>query len=254
MKSLQKVIKDSEKIQFDEKNHTYTFDNIKASYSVTQFIKLFFFEFDADSVIDRMMRSKTWTESKYFGMTKKDIKEVWEEQREIEANLGTQMHENFEKYLKGQKHEENKELYSLIYFLDKKENFEWQVSELRIFNKKYGIAGSIDAIFQNKSNGKYVIIDFKRSKEIKYKSFDVGKPPITHIVDTNYWHYALQLNIYKYFLEERGITIGEIALLHIDPNTYQHKYIPLFDLQKEVKSMLEYHEKSVTTKKNKFTL
>jgi len=239
---LHRLIQKAKDISFNGGEHTYTYEGIKAVCSVTQFIKLFFFEFDADSIIDRMMRSKSWSNSKYYGMSKQDIKDVWEESRDIESSLGTQMHENFEKYLKSEKYEETKELYSFINFLECNPDLEWQVSELRIFSKRYGLAGSIDAIFKNSKTGNYIILDYKRSKEIKYKSYDYGKEPINHIQDTNYWHYALQLNIYKYFLEKAGITIEEIALLHIDPKTYEYKYIPLLNLQKEVESMLEYSQ------------
>jgi hypothetical protein len=187
-----------------------------------------------------MMRSKNWANSKYYGMNKKDIEEVWEENRDIESGLGTQMHKNFEKYLKGESHEENAELFALQRFIKENPWFEWQVSELSIFDDEHLIAGSIDVIARHKFNDYFMIIDFKRSKEIKYKSFEFAKEPISHIQDTNYWHYALQLNLYKYFLEKNGIKIGKLALLHIDPKHFEYKLIDILDMQDDIKKMLDY--------------
>ena len=42
--------------------------------------------------------------------------------------------------------------------------------------------------------------DRKRSKEIKYDSSSQMKPPLCHLPDSNYWGYALQLNLYRFIL------------------------------------------------------
>ena len=58
-------------------------------------------------------------------------------------------------------------------------------------------------IFEN-PDGSLQIYDWKRCKEISYDSY-YGKaaitPCISHLPDTNFWHYSLQLNVYKNILE-----------------------------------------------------
>ena len=55
-------------ITFDEKPHIYTIKGDSSFTSVTTWNHSHFEEFDADAIIDRMMRSKKWPESKYFGL------------------------------------------------------------------------------------------------------------------------------------------------------------------------------------------
>ena len=43
-----------------------------------------------------MMKSKNWKDSKYYGMTKNEIKILWKKNGAEAANLGTIMHYLFE--------------------------------------------------------------------------------------------------------------------------------------------------------------
>ena len=67
------------RIKFDEPSHTYSIDGEKYPISVTGLSGLLFPKFDADNVIRKMMRSRNWTKSKYYGMTKEEIKKQWED-------------------------------------------------------------------------------------------------------------------------------------------------------------------------------
>jgi hypothetical protein len=62
---------------------------------------------------------------------------------------------------------------------------------------------------------------------------------IEHLPDTNYWHYALQLNLYKYILEtkyDKKITDLYIIVLHPEAQNYQRIKLP--DLQSEVAELI----------------
>ena len=54
-----------EHIQFDEPTHTYTIDGDSSFTSVTTWNHSHFEKFNADKIIDRMMKSKNWPNSKY---------------------------------------------------------------------------------------------------------------------------------------------------------------------------------------------
>ena len=114
-----------------------------------------------------------------------------------------------------------------------------------IYDKQLKLAGSIDMIFIN-NNGEYEIYDWKRCKEIKKKSY--GKKAkthcISHIIDSNFWHYALQLNTYKSILEKNyGIKISKMCLVCLHPNninnSYLHYEVP--DLSKELNELFTDH-------------
>ena len=49
----------------------------KGYTSVTTLIHNAFEKFNADAIIDKMMKSSKWTESQYYGMTKQEIKNQW---------------------------------------------------------------------------------------------------------------------------------------------------------------------------------
>ena len=48
-----------------------------------------------------MMNSKRWTESKYYGMTREEIKQSWDNNRDTAASAGTKLHYDIECYYNG---------------------------------------------------------------------------------------------------------------------------------------------------------
>lgn len=59
----------------------------------------------------------------------------------------------------------------------------------------------------------------------KYKYGEKALPPIEHLDDSPYFHYALQLSMYKYILEKNyGITISKLRLGIFHP-TYNKPYV-----------------------------
>jgi hypothetical protein len=65
----------------NEETHIY---NIQGEYdytSMTTFIHSLFNTFDADKIITNMMNSKNWVNSKYYGMTREEIKELWDKNK-----------------------------------------------------------------------------------------------------------------------------------------------------------------------------
>ena len=103
--------------------------------------------------------------------------------------------------------------------------------EWMVFDEDVKIAGSIDFVAENE-DGTLTIYDWKRCKEIK-KSNSFGGSALTecisHLPDTNYWHYALQLNTYKTILERKyGKKIKKMFLVGLHPNlpNYQVHAVP----------------------------
>jgi len=88
-----------------------------------------------------------------------------------------------------------------------------------------------------------VIYDWKRCREIT-KTNRANKfathPAIEHLPDTNYWHYALQLNVYKYILQNKyGKTITDLYLIVLHPEAQNYQRVKLPDLQSEVAELFE---------------
>lgn len=87
------------------------------------------------------------------------------------------------------------------------------------------------------------IYDWKRCKEIT-KTNGFGKtstnPLIEELPDTNYWHYCLQLNTYKYIIEKNyGYKVKDLYLVALHPDNENYKKIKVIDLQSQVSALVE---------------
>jgi hypothetical protein len=106
-----------------------------------------------------------------------------------------------------------------------KEELEPYRTEMLVYDEEIKITGSIDMLYR-KNNGEFAIFDWKRSKEILYEGFRGKKSSvkcINHLNDSNFWHYSLQLNIYRRILEKNyGLIVSDLRLviLHPDNNNY----------------------------------
>jgi ATP-dependent exoDNAse (exonuclease V) beta subunit len=113
-------------------------------------------------------------------------------------------------------------------------------TEWEVWDEELKLAGSIDMVYRNKKDGTFAIYDWKRSKEIKMEnSWGDGYGPVSHLPDCNYWHYTLQLNTYRWFLETYyGLRISDMYIVIFHPNNTNYRRFRLNRLDEEVKGML----------------
>lgn len=227
------------KLKFNEKKHEYTYNKEKF-ISVTELISKYFDEFNPKEVARKLSKiPKNKQEKKgvrYF-------LKLWKSQQEE----GTLVHKELElisqldmgqtyswshlKTLQGAKalqaiHEEYPDRYKLL-------------SEYRICSPEFKVAGTID-LLQLFSDGTGIIYDYKTNQKLNKDSYKgkMGKGFCKDIPDSNYWHYVLQLNIYKYILEYNyDIKIRKIYIIHLMDNNYE--FIELPNLQQYALAILE---------------
>ena len=257
-------------IEFFEEDHKYiilTEPTVKYT-SVTTWNHHQFPIFDADLIIKNMMKGKGWKEGhKYWGLTAEQIKAQWNTNKDAVAGAGTNLHfeiECFNNDKRLQFEYTNKELYE-IYMCDKKKEheltaIEWKYfinfvkdhphlkpyrTEWIIYDEDVKISGSIDMVYEN-PDGTLSIYDWKRCKNItrinNFNKFALP-PQLCHLPDSNFWHYALQLNTYKHILEKHyGKKIRDLFLVRLHPDAEEKNYelIKLPDLTAEVKELFEY--------------
>jgi len=233
-------------IIFDEGPHIYTIKGDSSQYtSVTTWNYSHFEHFDANKIIDNMMRSKNWKTNKYYGMTKEEIISTWDKSCNEASGAGTKIHYDIECFYNNCPNENKSLEYS--YFLKFAEDYNHLKpyrTEWMIWHEDIKFAGSVDMVFEQE-DGTLLIYDWKRSKEIT-KSTGFNKFCITecisHLPDTNFWHYSLQLNVYKRIIEEKyGKRVGGLFLVCLHPNNKNQSYlrIPCADLQDEVGELFE---------------
>lgn len=245
-------------VQFDEPTHIYTVKGETKGYiSVTKFLHDFFPHFDADKIIRGMMSKPNWKENKWYkpGITVADIKKQWNDNGKDATTKGTAMHLAIEQYLNGaeglieQSMLQTPEWRYFKKFWDKygKDLTPFR-TEWEVWSEEYRLTGSIDMIFYRKSDNTYLIYDWKRSKEIKTSSSFGQKAfyPLDHLPDTNYWHYSLQLNVYRWFLETHyGLKISEMYLLVLHEDNTSYQRIPVNRMEEETADMMEARKRAV---------
>lgn len=262
-------------IRFYNRGHKYEIscDPDYKYTSVTTWNHKHFPKFDADAVIENIFKGKSWGPgNKYWGMTAEEIKASWKSNGDAVSCAGTNLHERIENFMNDKRFTfdySQKELYE-IYSSDFKnkvdDQIEWEYflhfvrdhqelkpyrTEWMIFDEVLKLAGSIDMVYEN-PDGTLCIYDWKRSKDIsKVNNWNkfATNPLICHMPDSNFWHYALQLNTYKAILERKyGKIVTKLCLVRLHPDaeekTYELLEVPI--LTKEISELFEEREKEVS--------
>lgn len=252
-------------IDFEEESHVYTIDHPlsknKQYTSVTTWIHTMFAEFDAIKIIASMRKKETWSKSKYFGKTDEEIMDGWNKNRDNAASLGTKMHFNIECFYNNQPVVDESIEYNYFQSFEKmrlQDSIEktWIPfrTEWTVFDEDYLLAGSIDMIFED-PNGKLHIFDWKRCKQIqksnpwqKYAIVDC----IEGVPDTNYWHYTIQLNLYRIILERKyNKEVADLWLVCLHPENKNKSFIrikiPI--VSEDVSKLFAYRKKQITDMK-----
>jgi len=240
-------------ITFDEKPHLYYIEGRGGYTSVTTWNHSHFAHFDADAILDKMQH-KIDTDSayKYYKMSRDEIKRDWDKNRDQAANAGTRMHADIENYWNGLSvHNDSLEYSFFLQFVQDFPHLKPYRTEWMVFYEEYKLAGSIDMVFENPDDGTLEIYDWKRSKEISYEAYGdktATTACIRHLPDCNFWHYALQLNVYKTILEHKyGKRVTGLYLVCLHPDYVYKTYerIPVPVLAKEMSDLLEHRAAEV---------
>lgn len=256
MEDIIKIKKSFSGVIFDDPTHTYKIGS-KLLISSTQVKSLFKKPFD----------SGFWAEfkAKEYGVNVSDIYNIWEEEKNTGIFRGNVVHDFNELFAANKiysipkyqtvKHiislggydKVNKEFKTLkkfiLNFYKDHPHLIHVFSELVIGDKKSGIGGMIDRLAWDQMLGGWVIYDWKSDKEFetsnKYKQ--TFKDPISHLDDCELYGYSIQLNIYKFIFElVTGIEIKGLKVVWFNVKNDNYKVIDIPDLQKEVKSCIEY--------------
>jgi ATP-dependent exoDNAse (exonuclease V) beta subunit len=239
-------------ITFIDEGHKYFVKNVEYDLSVTGFVHSFFPKFKAYEIIEKMMMSRNWPNSKYHGMEPDEIKESWDENAKKAATLGTQLHLSIEQFYNDNPQPEDTVEYEYFKQFQKDHNnltpfrTEWE-----IYDETLQLAGSIDMVFKDE-DGNYHLYDWKRSKEIKENnSYEEGHYPLSHLPNANYWHYSIQLNIYKQILEKNyGIKINDLYIVQFHPDQNEYNKIKCANLEDEISDMFKDRMEELSMKKN----
>lgn len=205
---------------FDSNIHEYRYNGVRY-ISVTQLIQEFHTKFDQE------FWSKKKSEER--GIDQDEIIREWKEKNDYANFVGNSTHTWIENYFNGiyQQLPNNIDLinrinkFNIIYAKDL-----YKLSpikfEIRIFSRKYPIAGTIDSLFLFKD--KIIMIDWKTNGKFTHDDHVDGKyenllDPFCDIFKNHLNEYSIQLSLYSLILQEYGINVAACYLLHIGPDT-----------------------------------
>jgi|UniRef100_A0A6C0IMH1 ATP-dependent exoDNAse (exonuclease V) beta subunit len=243
-------------VTFEEGPHIYTIAGYERgdSTSVTTWNKNHFSEFDPETVAEKIISGKKWaTDStyKYYQMSKEDMIALWKNSGKEASESGTKLHNDIEQYFNGM--EVSNDSIEYTYFLKFREDYKHLTpyrTEWMVYHEDLKLVGSIDMIYEN-PDGDLEIYDWKRSKEIvydnQYNKF-AKTACISHLPDTNFWHYSLQLNTYRRIIQEKyGKKVVGLYLVRFHPDnaykTYDRINVSIMD--NELDELFELRKKEL---------
>lgn len=225
------------KIRFDEENHKYYINGVKA-LSIYDLVEKFFHAFD------RERKAREYAE--VHNLIYQDVVQSWVEKGIESRNKGKKLHKNIDRLIKDGELSDGVEFEQFLDFWNDN-NFEEKISRWHIYDQKYMLAGTID--FVASYNGRIEIYDWIRSKNIiengypieeSFRGVTTGIGPLNDIQDTTYWKYSLRINFYKYLLEKNyGLEVDNMHLIVIHEKYDQYYDLVIEDMQDKVVKIIE---------------
>lgn len=186
--------------------------------------------FNLRSLLDTWFKKRSKAYSLLVAFAISALRYLWFNNGRVASTLGTYMHENIEFYYNQEPYEVASREYELFARFDRymrvHEGLEPYRTEWKVYDEDLRIVGTIDMLYwDGQDDTKLWIYDWKRSKKLVqekdvYWAKRYGTTELTKgLVDCNFSHYSMQLNIYKTILERKyGRTVMGMFLVILHPN------------------------------------
>lgn len=92
--------------------------------------------------------------------------------------------------------------------------------EMRMYSKDYGYAGTADVILYDSISKTYIILDYKTNKQLFDTYGNKMIAPFTHLEETAFNKYQLQLSFYQILLEAVGAVVSRRMIVHLVGEEY----------------------------------
>ena len=268
IKKIRKKILDnySNKLQFVEETHQYFLDGVEYT-CVSDIIKRWENN-DREAMLEGCAKKAKWKKDyKYYGMTKDEIRDLWDKSAKEACDFGTLVHgfgesmfywmigeddkilpEYKEQFTTGEPIAKNKHEEAVIQFWkDIPESFVPVLAETKVFNQDgTPYAGTFDILFyyykgKNDPRNGLLVFDYKSNSSLSSDYCrDTGKmmkPPFDDLVEESLSHYQIQLQLYTKCLENLGLkVIGKRVIWLLPDGSYEK--IKMMDLREKVNEAL----------------
>lgn len=213
-------------LEFEEDVHKYTFKSKPIKISVSGLIKNFYEPFDSYTVSLKIAERD--------GLCQKEILKGWDDEGKKGIKIGNKSH------LFGEVYPFNRNLEPSTGFEEAIVKF-WNdlpdyivpvIMELRMFHKEFMFAGTADILLFNTITNTFIIGDYKTNKDLfknykgkenKYKG-KMMTGVFSHLLDTPFNHYQLQLSFYQILFEQTGLKVSSRKLIWLLPDGTYNMY------------------------------
>lgn len=201
-------------VAFDPIKHTYTKDG-KVLQGVTGLISRFKNKFDADGTAERLAPQR--------GTTKEALLKEWSDKGEASRLNGTAVHSVFESYIEtgrivtSQTYKKELVAAKFIAEMFMTDRLIPVDCECIVYNDF--IASQVDMVAKN-DRGDHFILDWKTNERIETNGY--GKSmfgPFYNLPDASFFHYSIQVQIYKHLYREHPIK--DLYIVHIMEDNYK---------------------------------
>jgi hypothetical protein len=244
-----------ERIQFFEEGHYYVVDGKRVNASVSKVVEFYFPQFDAQGTVDKLFkcwkvdkRSKYYQLINYFSLVlhiddeeqqKNEIINLWKLNGADKARYGTSLHYAIEMYLNEQPVPEPIPPEFQLFLEWRKKHPTWipYRTEWSVFHEEFQVAGQIDSLWFDQSTGQFIMVDWKCVQKMETESSykEKGFIPFENFPNTNLWHYVIQQNLYRFFLESKyGIKVHTCYLVQLHQKLKEAVEWPLDDIQSDM--------------------
>ena len=235
-------------LTFDSTYHTYTDDEGNRYTSGTRIVKAAFPAFDAPATAARV---SVKFGSVWCGMTPAAILAAWKAKGAATSDLGHRVHAYAEARILGLEpalavSDEERLARAAVdaALIDIDRHYEILGAEQIVFCPLNRLAGTIDLPARNRATGATAILDWKINETIDDDGWGrTGLPPVEDIPDSKAAHYALQLSLYAWIMQDSGYIHTdapvELALIHIPPGATAADWLPLEYLREQVARIVD---------------
>ena len=253
IKKVRKAIKEaySDKLQFVEETHQYFLDGVE--YTCVSDIVKRWETADRESMLEGCAKKAQWKKDyKYYGMTKDEIRDLWDKNSKEACDFGTLVHgfgesmfywmigeddkilpEYKEQFSGDEPVAKNKHEEAVIQFWkDIPDCFVPVLAETKVFNQDgTPYAGTFDILFyyykgKNDPRNGLLVFDYKSngslSNDYVRNTGKMMKPPFDDLFDEPLGHYQLQLSLYQQCIENLGFrVIGRRVIWLLPDGSYE---------------------------------
>lgn len=204
-------------LDFNEEAHKYKYEG-RELMSVSHYIKQFTKPFEADKIAGFVAKSR--------GVTKQEILDEWEENKNRACEQGNRVHyfgEHFQEM--NLNPSDGLEQAVVKFWEDLPDHIIPVFNELQMFSEEYGVAGTADIILFNTKTGRFIIGDYKTNKDL-FKNHRGQKllNDFDFLLDRPISKYEIQLSFYQLLFEQCGFEVEKRVIVWVKPDGTYEKF------------------------------